>query len=409
VGRGDQKDFVDVTLLGNYPHDENESMVRFAEMLRNLLAARGIQVEILQPEPFFGRLKRGSQGIAKWLGYLDKYIVFPISLRRYIRRKRGNGQGNGEFLIHICDHSNAVYTRWLQDVPHLVTCHDVMAILAAGGHIPGIKVGWTGRVLQSWILSGLKNASFIACDTPETRKDLLMLVPELESRSCTVELPLNYPYAPMPVEKARAKISPLIVNTTFDPAMVRFLFHVGGNQWYKNREGVIRIYAQLCVSHPDMVKNLSLKLVMAGKPPTEEMQRLANAIGPEGSVIFVTSVSNQQLCAFYTEAEALIYPSLKEGFGWPIIEAQACGCPVVTSDRAPMNRLAGPAALLADPENESEFASQVFEILNESFEARKSRKNDALIHSRNFDPEVFVEQILLKYRQVIEKKVVAMR
>jgi glycosyltransferase involved in cell wall biosynthesis len=388
---------MDVTLLGNYPNDDNESMVRYAEMLKKLLVARGIQVEILRPEPLFGRLKRGGHGLGKWLGYVDKYVLFPISLRRYIRRRKGR---NAEFLVHICDHSNALYTRWLQDVPHFVTCHDVMAILAAGGHIPGIKIGWTGRMLQSWILSGLKNAAFVACDTPETRKDLLMLVPELESRSCTIELPLNYPYAPMPEEEALAQLSVLAVNTPFQPKTDRFLFHVGGNQWYKNREGVIRIYAQLCASHPGVVKSLNLKLVLAGKPPTEEMLRLA-----EGkNVIFVTSVSDQQLCAFYSRAEILIYPSIKEGFGWPIIEAQACGCPVVTSDRAPMNRLAGPAALLADPENESEFASQVFQILNESFEARNSRKSDSLSHSRNFDPAVFLDQILLKYRQMMEKK-----
>jgi len=382
-------------------------MARYAEMLKKLLTARGIQVDVLQPEPLFGRLKRGSHGIGKWLGYVDKYILFPIFLRRYIRRrketKEANGPQAGEFIVHICDHSNAIYTRWLQDVPHFVTCHDVMAIMAAKGHIPGLKIGWSGRILQNWILSGLKNASFIACVTQETRKDLLMLAPGLEVRSCAIESPLNFPYAPMPEKEAFAELSVPATDTTFRPGMDPFLFHVGGNQWYKNREGVIRIYAQLCVAHPNLT---SVKLIMAGKPPTQEMRRLVKEKGIGKQLIFVTSVSDQQLCAFYSTAEALIFPSLKEGFGWPIIEAQACGCPVITSDRAPMSRLAGPASVLADPEDESGFALQIFRILEESPKARKSRKADSILHAQSFDPEVFLNQILLRYEEVVRKNFV---
>ena len=387
---------MDVTLLGNYPNDENESMVRYAEMLRRLLTGRGIRVEILRPESCFGRFKRSIHGFGKWLGYIDKYILFPFVLRRHIRARKGNG----EFVVHICDHSNAVYTRWLQDVPHLVTCHDVMAIMAARGHIPGLKTGWTGRLLQNWIFSGLKHASYIICITEETRNDLLMLAPELEQRSCAIELPLNYPFAPMPEQEAITQITPLTAGTALHLETDRFLFHVGGNQWYKNREGVIRIYSHLLAAHPELS---SLKLVMAGKPPTEKMKELVLDENLADKVIFLTSVSDQQLCAFYSLAQVLIYPSLKEGFGWPIIEAQACACPVVTSNLAPMNRLAGPASLLADPEKKPAFAEQIFQLLTDSFEAREFRKSEALLHSRNFEPRAYLEQILSKYVQLVRK------
>ena len=392
---------MNVTLLGNYSHDGHESMVRYAEMVQGLLAAEGHQVRIIRPWPFFGRLRPSGQGIGKWLGYLDKYILFPFTLRRYVRRQKA-ADPQGTFLIHICDQANALYTRWLQDVPHLVTCHDVMAIQIARGLVPGLTTGRTGRLLQDWILSGLKNAAYVVCDTPETRTDLLALVPELESRSRTLELPLNYPYAPMPVAQARAELSGL--DATFQPEKDRFLFHVGGNQWYKNREGVILVYAQFCASYPDWLRQHPLKLVLAGKPPTEAMLRLVTEKGLAGNVIFVTAVSNQQLCAFYTLAEALVYPSLKEGFGWPLVEAQACACPVVTSNRPPMHRLAGPAGLLAHPEDPAEFAARLFQIVSETPEMAQNRKAEALRHSANFDPKIFLQHMMAIYQIALSQK-----
>jgi glycosyltransferase involved in cell wall biosynthesis len=384
-------------------------MIRYAEMMKSLLVASDCEVEIIRPEPFFGRLKPASHGLGKWLGYLDKYVLFPVILRQYIwKQKRdlqptGKGPAAGTFLVHICDQANAVYTRWLQDVPHLVTCHDVMAILSARGLIPGLKTGWSGRLLQDWILSGLRNAAYVVCDTPESRRDLLSLAPDLASRSSTVELPLNHPYEPMARDEALAEISTLDFGASFRPQKDRFLFHVGGNQWYKNREGVVRAYAQLCALYPDVVQSLSLKLIMAGKEPNEDLRRLVHDLGQSESVVFVTEVSNQQLGAFYSLAEVLVYPSLKEGFGWPLIEAQACACPVVTSNRPPMSRLAGPAGLLADPEQSTEFAACLHQILTEGIGPSQNRKSQALDHSHKFDRPTFEKEMIKIYQTVIKK------
>jgi len=376
-------------------------MVRYAEMLKTLVAANGHQVEVIRPEPFFGRLMPSGHGLGKWLGYLDKYVLFPFFLRGRIRRQKKVAKAEGTFLVHICDQGNAVYTPWLQDVPHLVTCHDVMAIQVARGLVTGLKTGWTGRLLQDWILSGFRRAAYVVCVTEETRNDLLALVPELGTRSRTLESPLNYPYAPMPMAEATAQLSSLGLEAQFQPGRDRFIFHVGGNQWYKNRDGLIRIYAALLADHPDWMQDHPLKLVMAGKPPTQTMLRLVEESGLTGKAIFVTSVSNQHICAFYTLAEALVYPSLKEGFGWPLIEAQACGCPVITSDRPPMSRLAGPAALLADPENPSALAERIFQVLSEAPESRQMRKTEALHHAEKFNPEAFAQELILVYEGII--------
>lgn len=379
-----------VTLLGNYAHDEQESMRRYAEMLKGLLEQKGWRVEILRPTPVFGRLKRSGQGLGKWLGYIDKFIIFPLMLEGHLRRQKAVRKDE-PFLVHICDHSNAMYTRWLRRMPHLVTCHDVLAIQSAHGLIPNHKTKWTGRLLQKAILTGLKQASYVICVSDETRNDLLALAPELKDRSETIENALNYPFTPMPVDQSDRHLSRLGVRET------PFLFHVGGDQWYKNREGVISIFSRLCASRPD----LAVKLVMAGKPPTEAMRQLVEQESLTGKVIFTGTVTNEELCALYSRAEALVFPSLREGFGWPIIEAQACGCPVVTSNLPPMNRLAGPVALLADPASPDEFVRQLRDLLSQDPAARLQRKLGAQRHASGYDTPTFLNALLQAYDRVL--------
>ena len=67
----------------------------------------------------------------------------------------------------------------------------------------------------------------------------------------------------------------------------------------------------------------------------------------------------RRVCAHSTPARALLFPSLQEGFGWPVIEAQACGCPVFTSDLAPMNEIGGEGAEYVDPNDPQAMAAAI--------------------------------------------------
>jgi glycosyltransferase involved in cell wall biosynthesis len=71
------------------------------------------------------------------------------------------------------------------------------------------------------------------------------------------------------------------------------------------------------------------------------------------------------LQALYSGAHAMLFPSLDEGFGWPILEAQACGCPVITSDQAPMTEIAGEGAILIDARNPVSAAASIAEGLRD--------------------------------------------
>ena len=70
-----------VLLIGNYPHDRQESMQRFAAMMEKGLREAGIAVELFIPASCFGNLRKSGTGLGIWLGYIDKFLLFPIYLR----------------------------------------------------------------------------------------------------------------------------------------------------------------------------------------------------------------------------------------------------------------------------------------------------------------------------------------
>ncbi len=335
-----------IVLLTNYAPDRQESMLRFSGVLASELPRHGFDVEVLCPQPIFGGRKGGSESAQKWLAYVDKYLLFPWKLAARVRRAAP------DTLFHITDHSNAVYTRFIEHLPHLVTCNDLLAIRAARGEFPTIHTGWSGRVLQRAILRGIQRTAFATCISAATRRDALRLAALPEDRVTVTHMGFNHPYRRRELTSARGLVAAMLPEAQRNgiaSGATRFVFHVGGNQWYKNRLGVLAIYEQLhAVTEPGSAIPL---LFMAGqKLGGEVADRIGSSPVLRESVIALEGVGNQQLEALYSAAECLLFPSIAEGFGWPIVEAQACGCRVVTTDAAPMTEVGGEGPLYLEAE-----------------------------------------------------------
>src|SRR5208337_2166334 len=127
-------------------------MARSAELIETGLRSRGINVEVLRPAPLFGLLAKGNA--RKWMSYLDKYILFPFQLMIRARRCR---------LVHIIDHSNAVYAFWVPRIRTIVTCNDLLAVRSALGETPEYRARLTWRLLQKWNLGRLRPGCHIVC------------------------------------------------------------------------------------------------------------------------------------------------------------------------------------------------------------------------------------------------------
>ena len=115
-----------------------------------------------------------------------------------------------------------------------------------------------------------------------------------------------------------------------------------------------------------------------GQAWSAEMREFVRANGLEVSVIEMVEPSNEDVVTLYSGAAALLFPSLYEGFGWPLIEAQSCGCPVITSNRAPMTDVAGSGALYIDPSDEPAAAAIVAANLDSLPALRESGFSNAL-------------------------------
>lgn len=346
-----------ILLVANYEPDSQQSMRRYAEWLERVLSERGHRVTVAQPQPFFSRLSR-HPGLAKYLGYLDKFILFPPRLRRTAREHE---------VVHVVDHSNSMYLRAVRNTPNLITCHDVLAIRSARGDFPGYPTGWSGRLLQKWILSGLRSARQVVCVSAKTAGDLKSLTGETGARVSVIPNALTWNYSPDDIMPES-----LLERLGLKPGEA-YLMHIGGNQWYKNREGAVRIFARL-IEHSEFA---SAKLVFAGKPWSGSLRAVVQKEGLAERVIEARELSNEDLRALLSHAVALLFPSLEEGFGWPIVEAQACGCPVITTNRPPMSEVAGDAAILIDPNDSASAADAIAAGLGRREELRAAGLRNA--------------------------------
>jgi glycosyltransferase involved in cell wall biosynthesis len=348
-----------VLLVANYKPDRQRSMARYARLLYSELLKRGYAVELVQPAPLATRLVSGKSRLFRWLAYLDKFVLFPPLL--WLRARRMD-------IVHVCDHSNSFYLRWTGKTPNLIAAHDALAIRSGLGQFPQNPTRWSGVRLQRWILRNLRHARVIVCVSEKTRQDFETLLPGGPPMT-VISNPLSETF-----RSARAEDVKAVRSTCGLPVEDEYLLHVGKDNWYKNRPGVLRIMAEL----RKFPRFRQVKLIMAGVPLTPDLREKATELTGVSECV---APSDEQLRALYTGAMALLFPSLEEGFGWPILEAQACGCPVITSARSPMKEVAGGAAILIDPEDAAAAAAEIASRIHERDALKSAGLKNVLAYS----------------------------
>ncbi len=342
-----------VLVVGNYAPDRQESMLRFGRELTAELENAGVEVNRIAPPALLNRPPVGlSAGEArKLLGYVDKFILFPRRLSAAIVQFLEVGPG----LVHILDHSNAVYGALCRRLPWLVTCHDLIAVRSARGEFgPQQLPRFTGAILQARIARSLARAPYIACDSDATRNDFLRLI------GCPQHgLPRRIYLGINPVFTMEGDCYHLPANT---------VLHVGSGAWYKRRDRVLRIFARIRQGQP------VVKLVLVGEPLDRDKRQLARRLGIEDAIFSLSRVTDEEMAALYRASGVLLFPSEVEGFGWPPLEAMACGCPVVCSKGGSLREVVkGPLSVVldsADVEDDA-FASAAMKFLRMDEEERK--------------------------------------
>jgi glycosyltransferase involved in cell wall biosynthesis len=239
-----------------------------------------------------------------------------------------------------------------------------------------------GVVLQKWILKHLRMSSRIACVSKLTLSHLCEVAGESTPKPGwkVVHNAFNAPFARVETGAANRILAR---NGISIPQP--FLLHVGSDLPRKNRRMLVQMIGQGKVPWPGHI-------CFAGDPIEPALSGEARTLGVQDRLHSIVKPEHQTLCALYSLAEALVFPSFSEGFGWPVIEAQACGTPVIASNREPLPEVSGGAALHADPESPQEFAAAL-QKLNEAG-ARKSLIEQGLKNAERFGVAKMIEGYL---------------
>jgi glycosyltransferase involved in cell wall biosynthesis len=207
-----------------------------------------------------------------------------------------------------------------------------------------------GKRLQAAILRNLAVIPAVACDSEATLKDFVRLTGR-EAGSSLRKILLGFEggFHPEREQKIRTGLAP------FGLQPGAYLLHVGSSQRRKNREGILQVVERLG-------EKWSGQLVFAGEPLTGSQRQMARRLGVESRVVEINDVDDGLLRELYSGAHALLFPSFCEGFGWPILEAQACGCPVITADNTSLPEVAGEGALVFDADDIDGMAHAVLSL-----------------------------------------------
>ncbi|MSQ11623.1 MAG: glycosyltransferase family 1 protein [Dehalococcoidia bacterium] len=232
-------------------------------------------------------------------------------------------------LVHWPNQHFGRYS-FLASHPFVITVHDLERLC-----FPSSKESpWEAFGLKLDVL-GVKRARHIIAVSENTKRDLVRYLKVPEERVTVVYNGVN-----------TRVFKPTNGMNFASP----FLLYVGSERPRKNLGRLLEAFARLKKSG-DFPGLKLVKLGSAGRYDRFRQETLGavRRLGLEEDVLFVGPVPDEELAVYYSSALALVYPSLYEGFGFPVLEAMACACPVIASNVSSIPEVTGGAAVLVDP------------------------------------------------------------
>jgi glycosyltransferase involved in cell wall biosynthesis len=268
-------------------------------------------------------------------GGILKGVFLPIN--GFIRSRKGR-------IKHIASQGYAFTAPFLRKGPVVLTCHDLIPWIYYKIRTPT----WKANVRS------IREIGHIIAISEYTKNELIGQLDIPEDRVYLIPNGIDH-----------QKFHPITdaVRPGYLHPEDKVLLYVGSEEKRKNIGVVLRALKDLIREMPDV------KLIKAGGPGTgisrEPCINEINRLGLAKHVIFTGTISDTELLRLYNIADAFVFPSLIEGFGLPPLEAMACGCPVIASDRTSIPEVVGDAGILLDPEDPESWRKAMFRVLDE--------------------------------------------
>ena len=289
------------------------------------------------------------------------------------------GVPKGADLVHYPYFDPFFLTLNPTRIPFVVTVHDLIPIVFPDRFPRGIK----GELKWQVQKYGLKKAKHIITDSEASKRDVARLIGFSSGRITPVLL------APQtglkPVKKKAAGFPD------------RYFLYVGDLNWNKNVVGLLAAFAQVHQNFPET--HLGLVGSVFLREDVLEAQAAAAAVwslGLDKVVHRVGRISEEDLAAAYTNAIACVLPSHYEGFGLPVLEAFACGCPVVCATGSSLDEIAGPAVRV-NPADTKSIADGMIRAMNLPQAARADMVKKGAQWVRKFSWEKVARETIAVY------------
>jgi glycosyltransferase involved in cell wall biosynthesis len=311
-----------------------------------------------------------------------------------------NGPGSMWFLPDLVDlrevglfHATANFLPARLPMRTLTTVHDIMWLT----HPQWCNPAPYGRIERLFYGHGIRRAinrsTRIAALSAATRDAITARAPQAAERISVIHSGVAERFHPVPVD--RTALARLGLGPESGPAR-RFVLTVGQYAPYKNHEGALDGFARAFGASDD----IALVFVQRQARGGDGLRRMAARLGIADRAIFLRAVAPADLLQLYSAAEVLLHPSLAEGFGNPVAEAMACGCPVITSDRSAMPEVAGGAALLVDPLDSAGIAAALGRVVGNNA-TRRTLSEAGLARARSLDWESAARRYVGLYREIL--------
>lgn len=376
-----------VGVVADYAEEGWPSMDLAAELLADGLRAYapGIEPALLRPPMprALGRVLRGRTG-RNADRLMARHLAYPRWLRRHAR---------GMDLYHVADHSYAHLVHALPAERTVVTCHDLDAFRSILDPASDPRPAWF-RAMSARLLRGMQRAAFVVCDSDAVRAELLshgVLPPQ---RVATVPLPAHPDFSSEPDAAADAEAARLLgpADTHVD------LLHVGSTVPRKRIPLLLKAFAELAPVVP------GARLVRVGGALEPEQRRIAAEHEILDRIVEVPFVDRKILAAIYRRAALVVYPSQREGFGLPLVEAMACGATAVAADLAVFREVAGDAVQYVTRDDPDAWAEALGDAIDRLATpgARDQARAAALHRAGRYTLAAYARSIAKIYADVLE-------
>lgn len=375
-----------VALINNWPI--TSGVGRYAITLHNSLMNLSIPMQVEVDQFFISRersmLYKISNGEIKCIRKIKKNISHNLGIalsNLFSDYRFGMSIPNNYDLYHIANQNMSILNFYSNIDKNIITVHDIAYFR--------YPINSLQKALSKLLYRGFKNSNFLISISNSTKNDLIKYFKISEEKIRVIYHGIDKAFKPLD----QLDIEGIYTKYHLEKDC-RYILHMGSNAPRKNIPTLIKAFYKLVIKAG--MKNVKLLKI------NNMDHGLIRKLNIEKYVRIIDHIPEEDLQKFYNLADLFVFPSLFEGFGFPPLEAMACGTPVITSNTSSLPEVVGNAGIMLQPNDIDGFAGAMYEVLmNENL--RNDMIEKGLEQAKKFNWKKCARDTLEVYEKAIDR------